>query len=153
MAETVTTFCRICESLCGLEVTVEDGAITRIRPDDEHVATAGFACIKGVKQHRLYASPDRLRFPMRRTGDEMAEFAARNARRSAEDRGTLKQFDISAMDREILVQTHERLGLRDGQSHLGERRHLQVGVERQVDTLHELIPVHGLHRTPQDTSD
>lgn len=69
MAETVTTFCRICESLCGLEVTVEDGAITRIRPDDDHVATAGFACIKGVKQHRLYASPDRLRFPMRRTGE------------------------------------------------------------------------------------
>lgn len=69
MAETVTTFCRICESLCGLEVTVEDGEITRIRPDDAHVATAGFACIKGVKQHRLYASPDRLRFPMRRTGE------------------------------------------------------------------------------------
>ena len=61
--------CPLCEAGCGLEVTVEDGAITRIRPDDEHVATAGFACIKGVKQHRLYASPDRLRFPMRRTAE------------------------------------------------------------------------------------
>ena len=63
------TFCRICESLCGLEVTVDGSEITQIRPDHEHVGTQGFACIKGVKQHRLYASPDRLLHPMKRTGD------------------------------------------------------------------------------------
>src|SRR5689334_13681299 len=67
---TVTTFCRICEALCGLEVTVEDGTIRRIDPDPTHVATAGFACVKGLKQHRLYDSPDRVRFPMKRVGDE-----------------------------------------------------------------------------------
>lgn len=67
--ETHHTFCRICESLCGLEVTVDAGVVTRIRPDDLHVGTSGFACIKGVKQHRLYASPDRLVAPMRRDGD------------------------------------------------------------------------------------
>ena len=69
MTETHHTFCRICESLCGLEVTVDDGAVTRIRPDDDHVATGGFACIKGIKQHQFYASPDRLRYPERRVGD------------------------------------------------------------------------------------
>lgn len=69
MAETHHTFCRICESLCGLEVTVDGGAITQIRPDHEHVGTAGFACIKGVRQHRFYSSPDRLTHPMRRDGD------------------------------------------------------------------------------------
>ncbi len=69
MTETHHTFCRICESLCGLEVTVDDGRITRIRPDDDHVATGGFACIKGIKQHQFYASPDRLRYPERRVGD------------------------------------------------------------------------------------
>lgn len=63
------TFCRICESLCGLEVTVDDGRVTRIRPDADHVATGGFACIKGIKQHQLYSSPDRLLHPMRRTDD------------------------------------------------------------------------------------
>jgi formate dehydrogenase len=67
--ETKHTFCRICESLCGLEVTLENGVVTRIRPDDDHVATAGFACIKGVKQHKLYSSPDRLLHPMRRDGE------------------------------------------------------------------------------------
>ena len=68
--ETRHTFCRICESLCGLEVTIEDGHLTRIRPDDDHVATGGFACIKGISQHKLYSSPDRLRYPMRRTGEQ-----------------------------------------------------------------------------------
>jgi formate dehydrogenase len=63
------TFCRICESLCGLEVTVRDGAIAKIRADDDHVATGGFACIKGVRQHEWYRSPDRLRGPMKRVGD------------------------------------------------------------------------------------
>ncbi len=69
MPETHTTFCRICEALCGLELTVEGGAVTAVAPDAEHVATAGFACLKGLKQHRMYASPDRLRTPMRRSGE------------------------------------------------------------------------------------
>ena len=69
MAETRTTFCRICESLCGLEVDVEDGRIRAIRPDREHVVTDGFACVKGLKQHHLYQSPDRLRHPLKRVGD------------------------------------------------------------------------------------
>src|SRR5262249_34883625 len=61
-------FCRICEALCGLEVDVEDGRITDIRPDDAHVATEGFGCPKGLKQHKIYDSPDRLRHPMKRIG-------------------------------------------------------------------------------------
>jgi len=65
---TVTTFCRICESLCGLEVTLEGGAVTRIRPDEQHVATGGFGCAKGLKQHKLFASPDRLTHPLKRVG-------------------------------------------------------------------------------------
>jgi formate dehydrogenase len=63
------TFCRICESLCGLELTLEDGRVTRIRPDDAHVATEGFGCVKGLKQHQLYGSPDRLLRPRKRVAD------------------------------------------------------------------------------------
>lgn len=63
------TFCRICESLCGLRATVDNGQVTRLRPDPEHVATAGFACPKGLRQHELYGGPDRLTHPMRRVGD------------------------------------------------------------------------------------
>ena len=61
------TFCRICESLCGLRATVEGDRVTRLRPDPDHVATRGFACPKGLRQHELYQSPDRLTAPMRRT--------------------------------------------------------------------------------------
>ncbi len=68
MKETRQTFCRICEALCGLEVDVEDGRVTDIRPDTAHVVTGGFACAKGLKQHRMYDSPDRLKYPMKRIG-------------------------------------------------------------------------------------
>lgn len=68
MAQTTTTFCRICEALCGLEVDVDGGRVTAIRPDAEHVATGGFACVKGLRQHELYGSPDRLTHPLARRG-------------------------------------------------------------------------------------
>jgi anaerobic selenocysteine-containing dehydrogenase len=67
--ETVSTFCRICEVLCGLEADVEGGRVTALRPDAGHVATAGFACPKGLHQHEMYASPDRLRHPEKRDGE------------------------------------------------------------------------------------
>ncbi len=73
MTESHHTFCRICEALCGLKVTVDDGEITHVEPDAEHVSTRGFGCIKGLQQHRIYASPDRLKRPIRRQGDEFDE--------------------------------------------------------------------------------
>ncbi|MBI1191630.1 MAG: molybdopterin-dependent oxidoreductase [Bacteroidetes bacterium] len=66
--QTHHTFCRICESLCGLEVDVKDNKVVAIRPDAEHVATRGFGCPKGLKQHHLFSSPDRLQYPMKRVG-------------------------------------------------------------------------------------
>lgn len=66
--ETHSTFCRICEALCGLSVDVEDNVVKDVRPDAEHVATRGFGCLKGLKQHKMYASPDRLTHPERRKG-------------------------------------------------------------------------------------
>jgi anaerobic selenocysteine-containing dehydrogenase len=70
MTETKHTFCRICEALCGLKVTLENGEITQIRPDEDHVATQGFACAKGLKQHHLFNSPDRLKYPLKRVNGE-----------------------------------------------------------------------------------
>ncbi len=63
------TFCRICEALCGLEVRVEDNRVVSVHPDPQHVATRGFSCPKGLKQARLYDSPDRLKHPEKRVGD------------------------------------------------------------------------------------
>lgn len=75
--ETVHSFCRICESLCGIEVTVdrEENRVVSIRPNKEHVATEGFACVKGLKQHRLFDSPDRLQTPLKRGADGLQPVA------------------------------------------------------------------------------
>ncbi len=70
MAEARYTFCRICEALCGLKVTVEDNQIVAIEPDERHVATQGFGCVKGLKQHKLFGSPDRVKYPLKRTGSD-----------------------------------------------------------------------------------
>ncbi len=70
MVETRHTFCRICEASCSLVTTVEDGVITEIKPNPAHIGTEGFACIKGLNQHKLYDSPDRLRHPLKRVGRE-----------------------------------------------------------------------------------
>ncbi len=68
--ETKHTFCRICEALCGLEVKVEDGKIIEIQPDKNHIATDGFSCVKGLRQHELYSRPDRLKYPLKRIDDK-----------------------------------------------------------------------------------
>lgn len=70
MPEKKYTFCRICESLCGLEVTVENNKVVKIRPDEAHVTTRGFGCPKGLKQHHLFNSPDRLLYPMKKEGKD-----------------------------------------------------------------------------------
>ncbi len=70
MKRTEHTFCRICESLCGLEVEIENDQVVAIRPDEQHVATEGFSCVKGLKQHEIYSSPDRLMHPLKKVDGE-----------------------------------------------------------------------------------
>jgi formate dehydrogenase len=60
------TYCRICEPLCGLRVTVEDGKVARIRPDPDHPLSAGFACPKGIAMTDVQNDPDRVLHPLRR---------------------------------------------------------------------------------------
>lgn len=73
MTETKHTFCRICEALCGLEVTVDGEQIVDIKPDAKHVATQGYGCVKGLKQHRMYNTPDRLKHPLQRIDGELQQ--------------------------------------------------------------------------------
>ncbi|MGE0215645.1 MAG: molybdopterin-dependent oxidoreductase [Mycolicibacterium sp.] len=63
------TFCRICEPLCGMVATVEDGRLVALRPDREHPLSAGFACQKGIAFTEVVNDPDRVTTPMRRTAD------------------------------------------------------------------------------------
>ena len=69
MVEEKLTFCRICEPLCGMVATVEDGELTRLRPDADHPLSRGFACPKGIAFAEVHNDPDRVRHPLRRTAD------------------------------------------------------------------------------------
>jgi len=69
MPEERITYCRICEPLCGLVATVEDGVVTRLRPDKDHPVSQGFACPKGIAMTDVQNSDERLLRPARRRAD------------------------------------------------------------------------------------
>ena len=89
------TFCRICEPLCGLVATVDDGRLTQLRPDRDHPLSQGYACPKGIAMEGVQNDPDRVVYPLRRSGgpgefervtweEAMSDIAARLRRILAE---------------------------------------------------------------------
>lgn len=69
------TTCNICEATCGLAAHVEGGRVTHIEPDQNHVASQGYACVKGLKMHEVQHSPDRLMYPQKRVGDQFVRIS------------------------------------------------------------------------------
>jgi formate dehydrogenase len=69
MVDEKITYCRICEVTCGLVATVEDGRVTKLRPDPDHVVSRGYSCPKGLASHELTHDPDRILHPMKRTAE------------------------------------------------------------------------------------
>ena len=67
VTEHKTTFCRICEPLCGMVATVEDDKLVALRPDKDHPLSSGFACQKGIAFAEVQNDPDRVTTPLRRT--------------------------------------------------------------------------------------
>lgn len=65
--------CPLCEARCGLQLTVEDQAVTLVRGDRDDVWSKGYLCPKGTALGKLHEDPDRLRAPMIRTGDTWRE--------------------------------------------------------------------------------
>ena len=61
------TFCRICEPLCGMVATVEDGRLVKLRPDPDNPLSQGYACPKGIAMTEVQNDPDRVTHPLRRT--------------------------------------------------------------------------------------
>lgn len=68
-AEHKVTYCRICEPLCGLIATVEDGRLLALRPDKDHPLSQGRACPKGIAFSDVQNDPDRVLHPLRRRPD------------------------------------------------------------------------------------
>ncbi|MBS2024305.1 MAG: molybdopterin-dependent oxidoreductase [Deltaproteobacteria bacterium] len=92
---TLTRTCNVCEAMCGLLVTTENGRITDIRGDKDNVLSRGHLCPKGPAMREVLEDPARLKRPMRRTGstwtelgwDEALDEAAARLRRVQEQHG------------------------------------------------------------------
>jgi len=69
MEKIVRTVCQGCHPECGVLVHVRDGKVTRIEGDPDHPMNRGFICVKGRAAPQLLYHPDRLKYPLRRTGD------------------------------------------------------------------------------------
>ncbi|MEI6253398.1 MAG: molybdopterin-dependent oxidoreductase [Mycobacteriaceae bacterium] len=64
-----TTYCRICEALCGMVAEVQDDRLVSLRADKDHPLSAGFACQKGIAFTEVVNDPDRVTTPLRRRAD------------------------------------------------------------------------------------
>ena len=91
--------CNLCEAICGLELTIEqrpDGPhVTSIRGNDADPLSRGHICPKGVALADVYEDPDRLRRPVKRSGetwvkiswDEALDLAADGIARAVNEHG------------------------------------------------------------------
>ena len=66
--KTHRTTCKVgaCEPFCGVEIDVEEGRLTGIRPNPDHPITQGYVCIKGMHVPDYVNHPERLLQPMAR---------------------------------------------------------------------------------------
>ena len=65
--------CNLCEAICGLQLTVKDGAVTDVRGDVHDPLSKGHICPKGAVIADIHTDPDRLKRPLRRDGDTWTE--------------------------------------------------------------------------------
>ncbi|MEV5573149.1 molybdopterin-dependent oxidoreductase [Spirillospora sp. NPDC052269] len=73
MREALRT-CPICDAVCGLSMTLDDGGrVLSVRGDADDPFSGGYVCPKGASLGKLDEDPDRLRAPMVRTGDQWRE--------------------------------------------------------------------------------
>ncbi|MGW0192826.1 molybdopterin-dependent oxidoreductase [Nonomuraea sp. NPDC003201] len=70
MTSTVHRTCPLCEAVCGLTLTLDEGGhVTSVRGDKDDPFSKGFICPKGASLGRLDEDPDRLSRPLIREGD------------------------------------------------------------------------------------
>ncbi len=61
--------CRMCHGGCGVLVTVRNGRVVRIKGDPDSPLNRGRLCVKGLSSIEHLYHPDRLQYPMKRTGE------------------------------------------------------------------------------------
>ena len=108
------SFCRICNAMCGIVVTVahasEGQRVERVRGDADHALSRGYTCPKGRALGALHHDPRRLDHPARRPRRRAARRRmARRARRPGHPPAGRPRRARPRVDRHVPGQ---RLGLR-----------------------------------------
>jgi anaerobic selenocysteine-containing dehydrogenase len=67
--EVIKTACAGCLAQCGLLVTVEDGVAVKIEGDSSHWHSHGSACNRALTYLERVYHPERLKYPIKRTGE------------------------------------------------------------------------------------
>ena len=96
------TFCRICEPLCGMVATVEDGRLTQLRPDRDHPLSRGYACPKGIAMTGIQNDPDRVLHPLKRVGGP-GEFESTTWEEALEDISSRLRRSIDTLGPESIA--------------------------------------------------
>ncbi len=64
----VKSICRMCHGVCGVNVHVKDGRVTKVTGDKDHPMSKGYICSKGIASVDYIYHPDRLLHPQKRAG-------------------------------------------------------------------------------------
>ncbi|MGZ3567534.1 MAG: molybdopterin-dependent oxidoreductase, partial [Thermodesulfobacteriota bacterium] len=70
MNEWQKTSCVLCFNNCGLEVMTEGSKIVKVRGDKENPRSEGYLCRKGANIAYFQNNPERLKFPLKRIGNQ-----------------------------------------------------------------------------------
>jgi anaerobic selenocysteine-containing dehydrogenase len=85
------SFCRICNAMCGIIVTVDGERIVRVRGDADHPLSLGYTCPKGRSLPGFHHDPRRLDHPLigrRRVGwDELLDDVSSRVRSTVDAAG------------------------------------------------------------------
>ena len=66
----VDTTCGYCSVGCGMQLGVREGRVVSVRGNPSHPVNRGKLCPKGLAEHYAIEAEGRLRYPLRRNGEE-----------------------------------------------------------------------------------
>jgi len=65
----VTSTCGLCPGCCGLLIHMENGKPSKIEGNPNSPISGGALCVKGAASLEYLYNPDRLKYPLKRTGE------------------------------------------------------------------------------------
>ncbi|HEY7725481.1 MAG TPA: molybdopterin-dependent oxidoreductase, partial [Anaeromyxobacteraceae bacterium] len=86
MGDTRLHTCVLCEAVCGVVLEVRGGKILSVRGDADDPFSRGHVCPKAAALPDVVSDPDRVREPLRRSGDRWEPVPWRAALDEAADR-------------------------------------------------------------------